>query len=426
MIFDEVHYMRDKSRGVVWEEVFSMLPAHAKYVLLSATVLNTFEFANWVGRTKQKDMYVISTPKRPVPLEIFVWAKQHLYKVVDSQRRFSQVEFNKHKDALEVKKLAPNVTMGAGSRGGRGGSARGGNTARGGAMARGGRGGRGGSGQRFGRDGPNKNTWLQLVQFLKGNNLLPAVVFVFSKKKCEEYASTLQSVDFCSAKEKSEIHMFIDRAVLRLKREDRELPQIMTIREMLGRGIAVHYGGLLPIVKECIEILFARTLIKVLFATETFAMGLNLPTRTVVFNEVRKHDGRGFRNLLPGEFTQMSGRAGRRGLDKTGTVIIMSYNDPLLLTDVKDVTLGTPTKLVSQFRLTYNMILNLLRIEALRVEEMIKHSFSENLTQTLLPEHQKKVDFLVEELKEFHILDCPNCGSDGEVFQLLKKYQKTY
>lgn len=436
VIFDEVHYVNDIDRGVVWEEVIIMLPDHVKYILLSATVPNTFEFANWVGRTKQKDIYVISTPKRPVPLEIFVSAKNQLFKVVDANRRFQENEFRKHKDLLEgggKKNELPSTTMGSGSRGGPGGTARGGN--------RGGRGGRGGQGRggnanrgnfsgpkRFGRDGPKKNTWIDLVNYMKLNNLLPAVVFVFSKKRCEEYADSLRSVDFNNAREKSEIHMFIDRAVGRLKKEDRELPQILKIREMLGRGIAVHHGGLLPIVKECIEILFAKSLVKVLFATETFAMGLNLPTRTVIFSSMRKHDGRSFRNLLPGEFTQMSGRAGRRGLDKTGTVIVMAYDDPLSPTDFKEVVLGTPTKLLSQFRLTYSMILNLLRIEALKVEEMIKHSFSENSTQVLLPENQKRYDEIKKQLQSSTITPCSKCSLEGteETCNLLTEYENLY
>jgi len=432
VIFDEVHYVNDIDRGVVWEEVIIMLPDHVKYILLSATVPNTFEFANWVGRTKQKDIYVISTPKRPVPLEVFIWAKNSLFKVIDSQRRFIESEFKKHKDALEKPKEVPQAQMGSGSRGGPGGRTRGGNRGggRGGQVANRGRGNftAKAGGRNFRNDGPNKGTWLTLIQYLKGNNLLPAVVFVFSKKKCEEYADSLSSIDFCNAKEKSEIHMFIDRAVSRLKKEDRELPQITKIREMLGRGIAVHHGGLLPIVKECIEILFAKTLVKVLFATETFAMGLNLPTRTVVFSSTRKNDGRSFRNLLPGEFTQMSGRAGRRGLDSTGTVIVMAYNDPLSQFDFKDVTLGSPTKLQSQFRLTYNMILNLLRIEALRVEEMIKHSFSENSTQVLLPENQKKVDKLIEQLSNIKISKCEWCNLKNveETFQVMTEYENLY
>lgn len=423
VIFDEVHYVNDIDRGVVWEEVIIMLPDHVKYILLSATVPNTYEFANWVGRTKQKDMYVISTPKRPVPLEIFVWAKNDLYKAINAQGVFSESEFKKHNLALTEGKKGgpPNVTMGSGSRRGPGGTARGGNR---GAM----RGGRGNSQPRhnFARDGPNKQTWINLVQYLNQKKLLPAVIFVFSKKRCEDYADTLGSVNFCTARERSEIHMFIDRAVARLKKEDRELPQILKIRDMLSRGIAVHHGGLLPIVKECIEILFSKSLVKVLFATETFAMGLNLPTRTVVFCELRKHDGRGFRNLLPGEFTQMAGRAGRRGLDPTGTVIVMSYNQPLSPTDFKDVTMGVPTKLLSQFRLTYNMILNLLRIEALRVEEMIKHSFSENSTQTLLPEHKNQVEHLTEELDLVKIKETPDLKPFEEAYSLLSEYQDLY
>ncbi|KAF3990129.1 hypothetical protein FT663_01501 [Candidozyma haemuli var. vulneris] len=445
VIFDEVHYVNDIDRGVVWEEVIIMLPDHVKYILLSATVPNTFEFANWVGRTKQKDMYVISTPKRPVPLEIFIWGKKNLYKAINAQGVFNEGEFKKYKEALapSQKQQPPNVTVSYGSRKGPGGTARGGNRG-GGQGGRGGgppgRGGgpsgRGGPAARgrgnlqprggFARDGPNKGTWTDLVQYLNSNKLLPAVIFVFSKKRCEDYAATLSGVQFCNAKERSEIHMFIDKAVSRLKKEDRELPQILSVRDMLSRGIAVHHGGLLPIVKECIEILFAKSLVKVLFATETFAMGLNLPTRTVVFSELRKHDGRGFRNLLPGEFTQMAGRAGRRGLDSTGTVIVMSYNDPLSPTDFKEVTMGTPTKLSSQFRLTYNMILNLLRIEALRVEEMIKHSFSENSSQTLLPEHQKKVEALKQELSSTQVEESSQISEYKEAFSIISQYREVY
>lgn len=439
VIFDEVHYVNDIDRGVVWEEVIIMLPDHVKFILLSATVPNTFEFANWVGRTKQKNIYVISTPKRPVPLEISIWGKKKFTKIIDAERNFLDVNYNQYSDLYESKKNFTPTNGRGGNQAARGGArgGRGGNQQRGGlgGGAQGGRGGgstgRGGGSSggnnRFQVSRPNKNTWVELVHFLNSNTLLPAVIFVFSKKRCEEYANTLTSIDFCNAKEKSQIHMFIDKAVARLKKEDRELPQIMAIRDMLSRGIAVHHGGLLPIVKEVIEILFAKTLVKVLFATETFAMGLNLPTRTVVFSELRKHDGVNFRNLLPGEFTQMSGRAGRRGLDATGTVIVMSYTEPLSKLTLKDVMLGTPTKLVSQFRLTYNMILNLLRIEALRVEEMIKHSFSENSSQTLLPEHEKKVVELTKKLEEFPPLRIEDSYTEDDledVFQKMLRYKE--
>lgn len=180
---------------------------------------------------------------------------------------------------------------------------------------------------------------------------------------------------------------------------------MLRIKELLKRGIGVHHGGLLPIIKEVVEILFSRGLVKVLFATETFAMGVNMPARTVVFNALTKHDGQSQRELLPGEYTQMSGRAGRRGLDKVGTVIIACWHEvpevsititfsSLRLLNVaqagilKRIILGKATKLESQFRLTYNMILNLLRVEDFKVEDMIKRSFSESHSQRVIPEQQ--------------------------------------
>lgn len=252
---------------------------------------------------------------------------------------------------------------------------------------------------------------MHLVQFLKKGNLLPACIFVFSKKRCEENADALTNQDFTTAQEKSHIHMIVEKSLARLKPDDRLLPQIVRMRELLARGIAVHHGGLLPIVKELVEILFAQTLVKVLFATETFAMGLNLPTRTVVFSGYRKHDGHSFRDLLPGEYTQMSGRAGRRGLDTVGTVIIVPPGGDSVppVADLQKMILGEPQKLRSQFRLTYNMILNLLRVEALKIEEMIKRSFSEHATQQLLPEHERAVKLSEADLAKVKRDSCAIC-----------------
>ncbi|KAI1111621.1 DSHCT domain-containing protein [Nemania sp. NC0429] len=437
VIFDEVHYVNDFERGVVWEEVIIMLPEHVTLILLSATVPNTYEFASWVGRTKQKDIYVISTPKRPVPLEHYLWAGKDIHKIVDHQKKFLEKGWKEADQAMRGKdKVLPPPTAARGGgnqqRGNpRGGSTRGGNQQRGGQRGGGQQRGRGGGGPpraghgpghmgRAGRPGgftsvaQDKNLWVHLVQFLKKQSLLPACIFVFSKKRCEENADALSNQDFCTAQEKSHIHMIIQKSVARLRPEDRVLPQIIRMRDLLGRGIAVHHGGLLPIVKEIVEILFAQTLVKVLFATETFAMGLNLPTRTVVFSGYRKHDGHSFRNLLPGEYTQMAGRAGRRGLDPVGSVIIVppgggDQAPPIL--DLQKMILDPPSKLQSQFRLTYNMILNLLRVEALKIEEMIKRSFSEHATQQLLPEHEKAVKLSEADLAKIKRESCSICDA---------------
>lgn len=434
VIFDEVHYVNDLERGVVWEEVIIMLPEHVTLILLSATVPNTYEFASWVGRTKKKDIYVISTPKRPVPLEHFLWADKSIYRIVDTDKKFLDKGWKEANAAISGRDKTKPAAAGSGQAEPRGGSAgRGGQgpNQRGGPQRGNQRGGplQHGRGQsqraagniaRHGRGGgrtsaaQDKNIWVHLVQHLKKHSLLPACIFVFSKKRCEENADALSSLDFCTAGEKSAIHMIIERSLARLKLEDRVLPQIRRLQELLSRGIAVHHGGLLPIVKEVVEILFAKNLVKVLFATETFAMGLNLPTRTVVFSGFRKHDGRAFRDLLPGEYTQMAGRAGRRGLDPIGSVIIVaagSEEAPPVAT-LKRMILGDPTKLRSQFRLTYNMILNLLRVEALKIEEMIKRSFSENATQALLPEQERLVKLSEVDLAKVKREPCDICDVD--------------
>ncbi|KAF2738146.1 antiviral helicase [Polyplosphaeria fusca] len=455
VIFDEVHYVNDLERGVVWEEVIIMLPEHVTLILLSATVPNTYEFASWVGRTKKKDIYVISTPKRPVPLEHYLWAGKGMFKIVNSDKKFLDVGWKDANDVImgKDKVKAPPIkedntnNRGGGNRGSRADGARGGgrgqnqrgrgqqgnqrgNAQRGGGPpAQRGRGniartGRGGGRTTAAQD---RNVWVHLIQHLRNKDLLPACIFVFSKKRCEENAEALSNLDYCTAKEKSAIHMTIEKSLARLSPEDRDLPQIRRLRELLSRGIAVHHGGMLPIIKEVVEILFAKSLVKVLFATETFAMGLNLPTRTVVFSGFRKHDGRQFRDLLPGEYTQMAGRAGRRGLDPVGTVIIVApgADEAPPVARLRQMMLGDPTKLRSQFRLTYNMILNLLRVEALKIEEMIKRSFSENATQALLPEHEKKVKISEADLEKVKREPCDICDVDLELcHQACMDYQR--
>ncbi|KAF2396208.1 antiviral helicase [Trichodelitschia bisporula] len=440
VIFDEVHYVNDQERGVVWEEVIIMLPEHVTLILLSATVPNTQEFASWVGRTKKKDIYVISTLKRPVPLEHYLWAGKQMFKIVNADKEFIVKGWRAANDVLSGKNKpkVPDSTSSRGDpnqrgtnrgQGGRGGQRGGGQQsqrARGQSSSRGNiaRTGRGGGRTTAAQD---RNVWVELVHHLRKGELLPACIFVFSKKRCEENADALSSINFCTADEKSSIHMIIERSVARLKPEDRLLPQILRQRELLSRGIAVHHGGMLPILKEVVEILFAKTLVKVLFATETFAMGLNLPTRTVVFSGFRKHDGKSFRDLTPGEYTQMAGRAGRRGLDTVGTVILVTQGSdeapPQWRLD--KMMLGQPTKLRSQFRLTYNMILNLLRVEALKIEEMIKRSFSENASQALLPEQEKQMELTEADLKKIKREPCEICDIDLEAcHQACMNYQR--
>jgi antiviral helicase SKI2 len=404
VIFDEVHYVNGVDRGVVWEEVIIMLPRHINIVLLSATVPNTIEFADWIGRTKQKRIRVTGTTKRPVPLEHCIFYSGELYKIFENEE-FLRQGFRAAKD-MHTKKNMMTAGGGPGSYSGSSGARDGGrgqkqikhSASRNSGNSSGGGGGgggytnqnNGGGGQKkFGSWRSEASVWLQLINKLSKKSLLPVIIFCFSKNRCDKSADNLTTTDLTSNSEKSEIRVFCDKAFGRLKGSDRNLPQVVRVQSLLRRGIGVHHAGLLPIVKEVVEMLFCRGVIKILFSTETFAMGVNAPARTVVFDSLRKFDGKSFRQILPGEYTQMAGRAGRRGLDKIGTVVLMCRDEMPEESDLKTVIVGSATKLKSQFRLTYIMIMHLLRVEELKVEDMLKRSFAEFHAQKKLPEQQQ-------------------------------------
>nr|XP_034300424.1 helicase SKI2W [Crassostrea gigas]XP_034300425.1 helicase SKI2W [Crassostrea gigas] len=390
VVFDEVHYINDAERGVVWEEVLIMLPQHVHIILLSATVPNTLEFADWIGRTKKKKIFVISTLKRPVPLEHHLYTgttgktSNELFLIVDGKKNFLTSGYNK---ALEAKKEKSKSSQGFGPKGTRGG-----------------------------HPNKDKNIWISVIDMLKKKDKLPAVAFTFSKKKIDENAQNLLSKDLTTASEKSEIHIFFHSAIKKLKPPDQKLPQVLQMESLLKNGIGVHHSGILPILKEVVEMLFQRALVKILFSTETFAMGVNMPARTVVFDSIRKNDGTCFRDLLPGEYIQMAGRAGRRGLDTTGTVIILCKGDVPEMSDLHKMMLGKPTKLESQFRLTYSMILNLLRVEQLRVEDMMKRSFSEFHHQKDVSKHKVTIDQLHKQIAQIRPIECYLCSVDLEKY----------
>ncbi|KAJ8373170.1 hypothetical protein AAFF_G00270760 [Aldrovandia affinis] len=391
VIFDEVHYINDAERGVVWEEVLIMLSDHVSIILLSATVPNAVEFSEWIGRIKKRSIYVISTVKRPVPLEHFLYTgnstktQKEQFLLLDSVGNFLTKGYYA---AVDAKKERTSKHA-----------------------------------QSFGAKGSSHSTtasqdravWLSLLHFLSERQQTPVVAFTFSRSRCDDNARSLASMDLSSSQEKSEVHSFFQKSLSRLRGGDRQLPQILLMRDLLKRGIAVHHSGILPILKEVIEMLFSRGLVKVLFATETFAMGVNMPARTVVFDSIRKHDGTGFRNLLPGEYIQMAGRAGRRGLDATGTVILLCKSGVHDMGDLHVMMLGKPTVLQSQFRLTYTMILNLLRVEALKVTDMMRRSFSENHRDTQT--HEKRIVQLKQTLSSLPPLD-----TEGQLGDLLPYY----
>jgi ATP-dependent RNA helicase DOB1 len=229
----------------------------------------------------------------------------------------------------------------------------------------------------------------------KGYN--PIIVFSFSKRDCEGNALLMAKLEFNSTEEQEMVTKVFTNAVSGLSEDDRTLPQVENLLPLLRRGVGIHHGGLLPILKELIEILFQENLIKVLFATETFSSGLNMPAKTVVFTSVRKFDGREFRTISSGEYIQMSGRAGRRGLDDRGVVIMMI--DEKLEPDVaKTMVKGEADRLDSAFHLSYNMILNLMRVEGVSPEYMLEHCFYQFQNTSLVPSLEQGMDIFLKSI----------------------------
>ncbi|KAL7096256.1 hypothetical protein ACP275_10G070200 [Erythranthe tilingii] len=226
----------------------------------------------------------------------------------------------------------------------------------------------------------------------------PVIIFSFSRRECEQHAMSMSKLDFNTQEEKDIVEQVFKNGILCLNEEDRNLPAIELMLPLLQRGIAVHHSGLLPIIKELVELLFQEGLVKALFATETFAMGLNMPAKTVVFTSVKKWDGDSHRYIGSGEYIQMSGRAGRRGKDDRGICIIM-IDDKMEMNTLKDMVLGRPAPLVSTFRLSYYSILNLMsRAEGqFTAEHVIRHSFHQFQYEKTLPDIGRKVSELEEE-----------------------------
>ncbi|XP_021715893.1 DExH-box ATP-dependent RNA helicase DExH10-like [Chenopodium quinoa] len=372
VIFDEIHYMKDRERGVVWEESIVFLPTEIKMVFLSATMSNATEFAEWICNIHKQPCHVVYTDFRPTPLQHYVFpvGGSGLYLVVDENEQFREDNFLKLQDTF----VKP------------------GNGMKNAAAKASGRIAKAGSGAKGGSD------IYKIVKMIMERKFQPVIVFSFSRRECEQHAMSMSKLDFNTEEEKDIVEQVFKNAILCLNEEDRSLPAIELMLPLLQRGIAVHHSGLLPIIKELVELLFQEGLVKALFATETFAMGLNMPAKTVVFTAVKKFDGDSHRYIGSGEYIQMSGRAGRRGKDDRGICIIM-IDEQMEMNSLRDMVLGKPAPLVSTFRLSYYSILNLMcRAEGqFTAEHVIRNSFHQFQHEKTLPEIEKKIEKLEQE-----------------------------
>lgn len=225
----------------------------------------------------------------------------------------------------------------------------------------------------------------KIIKIIMEKNLDPVIIFSFSKKDVESYAkSVCTKYDLTTSQEKEKIEIVYNNAIDILSEEDKNLPQLKAMKEIVKKGIGIHHGGLLPLLKEVIELLFQDGLLKVLFSTETFSMGLNMPARTVVFTSVKKWDGEKSRWITGGEYIQMSGRAGRRGLDKKGMTILM-LDEKMEPSIAKDMLKGKSDDLLSSFYINYNMLLNSQRLEDIDSDYILSRSLLQFQHEAKLP-----------------------------------------
>ena len=339
VVFDEAHYLNDKDRGKVWEECLVLLPKHINLVLLSATINNSSEIALWLQKIKEKPCHLIPKKERVIPLNHYIYysskypkrvkdqdfLKLHkmsdkLVHILDNNKNFNELNYQK------IKKLKKEDY------------------------------------RHYNAYNNNVIVIQKLVHLLEKKKLLPCLFFVFSRKKCLKLAKCIEQ-PLIKKEEMTEIKKIINWNIHKLDypKMYSESEEFLEIQTLLYKGIAVHHSGLRPVFKEIIEILYSKGLIKVLFATETFAVGVNMPTKTVIFTSLKKYSDSGFRYLNTSEYLQMSGRAGRRGLDKIGTVILMAnlfeLPEP---TPLRDTMCGNSANIISKFDLSYKFILKML------------------------------------------------------------------
>ncbi|KAG0641617.1 putative atp-dependent rna helicase dob1 protein [Tuber brumale] len=404
VIFDEIHYMRDKARGVVWEETIILLPDKVRYVFLSATIPNAMQFAEWICKTHNQPCHVVYTDFRPTPLQTYLFpaGADGMHLVVDEKGVFREDNFQRAMNFIAEKQGDnPGDINGRKSRG---------------------RGDRKHKTNTGGNKGGPSDIY-KIVKMIMIKNYNPVIVFCFSKRECESLALQMSSLAFNDDAEKEMVGKVFGNAISSLSEEDRGLSQIQHVLPLLRRGIGIHHSGLLPILKEVIEILFQEGLIKVLFATETFSIGLNMPAKTVVFTNVRKFDGKEQRWVSPSEFVQMSGRAGRRGLDDRGIVILM-LDQTLEPAIAREIVKGEQDRLNSAFYLGYNMILNLMRVEGISPEYMLEKCFFQFQNHAGAAGLEKELGELETEKMNTVIEDEPTVREYHDLRQKLDGYTK--
>jgi ATP-dependent RNA helicase HelY len=357
VVMDEVHYLADRFRGAVWEEVIIHLPDDVLLVSLSATVSNAEEFGAWLDTVRGNTEVVVSE-HRPVPLWQHVMAGRQLSDL------FTENGVNPEllQFAREVNRRDRQVR----------GAGRAGAAARGAARGPHPRGGQRGRPQAT----PSR---AEVITALDAAGLLPAITFIFSRAGCDAAVAQClhSSLRLTTPDEREEIRRLVEARCTEIPDEDLAVLGYWDWAEALGRGLAAHHAGMLPAFKEVVEDLFTRGLVKAVFATETLALGINMPARSVVLEKLVKWNGETHADITPGEYTQLTGRAGRRGIDIEGHAVVIWH--PGLDPEAVGGLASTRTfPLRSSFRPTYNMAVNLVdQVGRSRAREILETSFAQ-------------------------------------------------
>jgi ATP-dependent RNA helicase HelY len=350
VVMDEVHYLADRFRGAVWEEVILQLAESVRVVGLSATVSNAEEFGEWLVDVRG-DTAVVVDEQRPVPLWQHMLVGNRMFDLFAEQRGQLAVDPNLVRNVEELERR-----HGSGwSRQRRGGP-------------------RGGGGPRF-----RTPSRVDVVARLDREGLLPAITFIFSRAGCDAAVAQCirNGLRLTTEQESAQIRQVVDERTADLPEDDLGVLGFWEWREALERGVAAHHAGLLPAFKETVEELFVRGLVRAVFATETLALGINMPARTVVLERLVKFNGEAHVDLTPGEYTQLTGRAGRRGIDVEGHAVVLWQPG----VDPKQVAGLASTRtypLHSSFRPGYNMAVNLIdRVGTDQGRTLLEQSFAQ-------------------------------------------------
>ncbi|MBT3538485.1 DEAD/DEAH box helicase [Candidatus Woesearchaeota archaeon] len=336
VIFDEIHFLSDIERGTVWEESIIFSPENVRFLCLSATIPNAKQFGQWIQEVKGHTVDLVTYMKRAVPLNHYVF---DINEGITTAKELKPI--------LKYDNSFPSYEK---------------------VMSAGGK-------KRKKRIRIPVPSHIDLIEELEEKGQLPAFFFCFSRKACQTNALALvdAKLDFTTDEEKAEIISFINKNVTD---GIKHLSSVSVLKKVLTKGIGIHHAGLLPILKEIVEKLFNKGIIKVLYTTETFAVGINMPAKTVCFGSMEKYDGISFRYLNSKEYFQIAGRAGRRGIDEFGRAIVIIDRNNVDLDKVIKITSKDVDPMVSRFDTSYNTVVNLISAhDPDKIERILRSNF---------------------------------------------------